>query len=148
MNIADEIYAVPGIDAIFVGPNDLTYSMRSADGTFPDKATFEATLTRIREAAKRQTMSPAGCTCSPPADALRRAREGWQFIAVNSELKMMLEGAADLTEAGQRRASSRGPGQVLNRPAVLRQSPARLPDSFDPAPDDRVRVLRPELAVE
>jgi 4-hydroxy-2-oxoheptanedioate aldolase len=33
-----------------------------------------------------------------PADAIRRAREGWQFIAVNSELKMMLEGAADLTK--------------------------------------------------
>ena len=35
--IADEIYSVPGIDAVFVGPNDLNYSMRSADGTFPEQ---------------------------------------------------------------------------------------------------------------
>ena len=30
------------------------------------------------------------------ADALKRASEGWQFIAVNSELKMMLDGAAQV----------------------------------------------------
>ncbi len=96
VDIADEIYAVPGIDAIFVGPNDLMYSMRAADGSFPDKERFEATLTRIREAAKRQGV-PCGLHVFSPADAVRRAREGWQFIAVNSELKMMLEGAADLT---------------------------------------------------
>jgi len=97
VNIADEIYSVPGIDAIFVGPNDLNYSMRPADGSFPDKETFESTLTRIREAAQRQRV-PCGLHVFSPADAIRRAREGWQFIAVNSELKMMLEGAADLTK--------------------------------------------------
>ena len=96
VEIADEIYSVPGLDAVFVGPNDLTYSMRSADGSFASKETFEATLTRIREAAKRNNL-PCGLHVFSPADALRRAAEGWQFIAVNSELKMMLEGAADLT---------------------------------------------------
>ena len=104
VEIADEIYSVPGLDAVFVGPNDLTYSMRAADGTFPDKETFEATLTRIREAAQRQKL-PCGLHVFSAADALRRAREGWQFIAVNSELKMMLDGAADL------RKSSRSDGE-------------------------------------
>ena len=60
------------------------------------KDVFESTLTRIREAAKRNHL-PCGLHVLTPADALRRAREGWQFIAVGSELKMMLEGAADLT---------------------------------------------------
>src|SRR5213596_3533245 len=32
---ADEIFSVAGIDAIFVGPNDLAASMRSADGKPP-----------------------------------------------------------------------------------------------------------------
>lgn len=96
VDIADEIYSVPGIDAIFVGPNDLTWSMRSSDGRFADKDTFEATLTRILEAAQRHRV-PCGLHVFSPEDAIRRAREGWQFIAVNSELKMMLEGASDLT---------------------------------------------------
>src|SRR6185437_17176092 len=32
---ADAIFSVPGIDAIFVGPNDLAASMRSKDGKPP-----------------------------------------------------------------------------------------------------------------
>ncbi len=95
VEIADEIYAVPGIDAVFVGPNDLTYSMKAADGTFPSKELFEATLTRIREAAERQKL-PCGLHVFSAADALKRAKEGWQFIAVISELKMMLDGAAEI----------------------------------------------------
>src|SRR6202030_2560518 len=94
VEIADEIYAVPGVDAVFVGPNDLSFSMRAADGSHPSKDTVEATLTRIREAAQRQKL-PCGLHVFSAADALRRAREGWQFIAVVSELKMMLEGAAE-----------------------------------------------------
>ena len=95
VDIADEIYSVPGIDAVFVGPNDLSYSMRSADGTLPNKEKFEAMLTRIREAAHRQKL-PCGIHVFSAADALQRAREGWQFIAVVSELKMMLDGSAEI----------------------------------------------------
>ena len=89
----DEIYAVPGLDAVFIGPNDLNYSMRSADGTFASKERFEETLTRIREAANRHNL-PCGLHVPTAEDALRRAEEGFQFIAVGSELKMMLDGAA------------------------------------------------------
>lgn len=92
---ADEIYAVPGIDAVFVGPNDLSFTMRSADGSFASPERFEQTLTRIREAAQRQKL-PCGLHVTSAEDALRRAGEGWQFIAVGSELKMMLDGAADI----------------------------------------------------
>jgi 4-hydroxy-2-oxoheptanedioate aldolase len=95
VEIADEIYSVPGLDAVFVGPNDLAYSMRTADGAQPGKELFESTLTRIREAAARKRL-PCGLHVLSAADALRRAREGWQFIAVGSELKMMLDGAADI----------------------------------------------------
>jgi 4-hydroxy-2-oxoheptanedioate aldolase len=95
VEIAEEIYSVPGLDAVFVGPNDLAFSMRSEPGVPPAKELFESTLTRIREAAKRCQL-PCGLHVLTAADALRRAREGWQFIAVASELKMMLEGAADL----------------------------------------------------
>ena len=36
----DEVYSVPGIDAVFVGPNDLKASMRSADGKPPTEEAF------------------------------------------------------------------------------------------------------------
>jgi len=94
VQIADEIYAVPGIDAIFIGPNDLTYSMRSADGAMPSKELFEGTLARILQAAQRHRV-PCGLHVLTAEDALRRAQQGFQFIAVGSELKFMLDGSAD-----------------------------------------------------
>ncbi len=95
VEIADEIYSVPGLDAVFVGPNDLAATMRKPDGTPPSKAEMEAVLTRIREAAHRQKL-PCGIHVLTYADARRRIDEGWQFIAVGSELKMMLESATEL----------------------------------------------------
>ncbi len=95
VDIADEIYAVPGIDAIFVGPNDLAASMRSADGTPPSPDALETTLQRILSAARKAKI-PCGLHVFSIADAHRRIAEGWQFIAVNSELKMMLQGASAL----------------------------------------------------
>lgn len=95
VNIADEIYAVPGIDAVFVGPNDLAATLRKPDGTPPSKELMEETLTRIREAAQRQKL-PCGLHVNSIADAQRRIAEGWQFLAVGSELKMMLTGASEL----------------------------------------------------
>ena len=94
VDIADEIYAVPGIDAIFVGPNDLAASMRAPDGTPPTKAELEAALQRILAAAKRHHV-PCGLHVFSMEDVHKRIAEGWQFLALNSELKMMMQGAAE-----------------------------------------------------
>lgn len=95
VDVAEEIYSVPGIDAIFVGPNDLRYSMRKPDGAFADAETFEKTLTRILTAAQRCNV-PCGLHVFSAEDALRRAEEGWRFIALGSELMFMLGEAENL----------------------------------------------------
>jgi 4-hydroxy-2-oxoheptanedioate aldolase len=92
VNAADEIFAVPGIDAIFVGPNDLAASMRAADGTPPRAEEILQTLERILAACRRQKV-PAGIHCFSAEEARRRADQGWQFLAINSELRFMLDGA-------------------------------------------------------
>jgi 4-hydroxy-2-oxoheptanedioate aldolase len=94
---ADEIFAVPGIDAIFVGPNDLAASMRTADGTPPDAAAFEAALAQVLAMCRKHKRA-AGLHCADSAEAARRLAEGWQFLAIGSELKMMLDGAAATLE--------------------------------------------------
>lgn len=97
VEIADEVYSVPGIDAVFVGPNDLAASQRAADGTPPSKQQQEDTLIRIRDACARQGV-PSGLHVFSIEDAKRRIAEGWRFIAVNSELKFMLQGATDVAK--------------------------------------------------
>src|SRR5205823_3033582 len=49
---ADEIFSAPGIDAIFVGPNDLEASMRSADGKPPTAEATADAMKRILAACR------------------------------------------------------------------------------------------------
>ena len=89
---ADAIFSVPGIDAIFVGPNDLAASMRGKDGKPPSgEATAEA-MKHILATCKKHGVAP-GVHCMSAEEARVRIDEGWRFIAIGSELRMMLDGA-------------------------------------------------------
>lgn len=92
VGIADEIFSVPGIDAIFVGPNDLRASMRDARGRDPSPEEFEATLQKILAACKRCGVA-AGIHCFSPESVAQRIGEGWQFLALGSDLQLMLNDA-------------------------------------------------------
>jgi 4-hydroxy-2-oxoheptanedioate aldolase len=94
---ADRIFSVPGIDAIFVGPNDLAASMRSKDGKPPSgEATAEA-MKHILATCRKYNVAP-GVHCMSPEEARHRIDEGWQFIAITSELRMMMSGAAEVLQ--------------------------------------------------
>ena len=95
VNRADDIFSVPGIDAMFVGPNDLAASMRSLDGKPPAPEAFEDALRRIREACERHGIAP-GIHCGSAAEAKLRLAQGWRMLAIASELKMMVDGAASV----------------------------------------------------
>jgi 4-hydroxy-2-oxoheptanedioate aldolase len=88
----DQIFSVPGIDAIFVGPNDLAASMRSPDGKPTSGDETKRVMARIMEACRRNKV-PAGLHCGSAEEVLHRIEDGWQFLAIGSELRMMLDGA-------------------------------------------------------
>jgi 4-hydroxy-2-oxoheptanedioate aldolase len=92
---ADSIFSVPGIDAIFVGPNDLAASMRSKDGKPPSADATREAMAHILATCKKHKVAP-GVHCFSPQEAQARIDEGWQFIAVTSELRMMLDGAKNV----------------------------------------------------
>ncbi len=92
---AEEIYSVPGIDAVFVGPNDLAASLRKERGVAPSKELMETTLQRIRETAARCQV-PSGLHVQSIEAAERRIEEGWQFIAIASELALMLRKVSEI----------------------------------------------------
>jgi 4-hydroxy-2-oxoheptanedioate aldolase len=94
---ADAIFSVPGIDAIFVGPNDLAASMRTKDGKGPSAEATKQAMKHILETCKEHEV-PAGLHCGTADEANIRIAEGWQFLAVGSELRMMLSAAADIVQ--------------------------------------------------
>jgi 4-hydroxy-2-oxoheptanedioate aldolase len=92
---ADSIFSVPGIDAIFVGPNDLAASMRSKDGKPPSGEATSQAMKHILATCKKHRV-PAGVHSYSPEEARARIEEGWQFIAIGSELRMMMDAAGDI----------------------------------------------------
>jgi 4-hydroxy-2-oxoheptanedioate aldolase len=103
---ADSIFSVPGIDAIFVGPNDLAASMRGKDGSPPSAAATAEAMRHILATCRKHQVAP-GLHCMSGEEARHRIDEGWQFVAIGSELKMMLQGTAEVlrrlgaTKAGE-----------------------------------------------
>jgi 4-hydroxy-2-oxoheptanedioate aldolase len=95
---AEAIYSLPGVDAIFVGPNDLQAQMRTPDGKDPSPEAFEAMLQRVLAAGKK-TGTPVGLHTQTVEQVESRIAEGWQFIAIGSELRFMTTEAQRLVSA-------------------------------------------------
>lgn len=95
---AEAIYRLPGCDAIFVGPVDLSFTMRSPDGRGPSPEEHEAMIQRVIEVGRRAG-TPTGIHCFEPEEALARARQGMQFLAVGSDLRMLTTRATAIVGA-------------------------------------------------
>jgi 4-hydroxy-2-oxoheptanedioate aldolase len=94
---AEAIYSLPGVDAIFIGPNDLRAQMRSADGSDPTPEQHEAMVQRVIRVG-RQVGTPTGIHVMDADDALRRAEQGMQFLAIGSDLRMMSGKAQEILQ--------------------------------------------------
>ncbi|MFF2493178.1 HpcH/HpaI aldolase/citrate lyase family protein [Agromyces sp. NPDC058064] len=91
----DEILAVDGVDAIFVGPADLAGSMGLlGQPSHPD--VVEAALTAIR--AAQAAGKPVGVNAFVPADADRYLEAGASFVAVGADVAILARASEALAE--------------------------------------------------
>jgi 4-hydroxy-2-oxoheptanedioate aldolase len=95
---ADAIFRVPGLDAMFVGPNDLLSSMGKTPAMETDDPAFVEALRHLRETAARHGVAP-GIHVADAEAARRRIEEGWRFVAISSELGFMLQAAQSTVQA-------------------------------------------------
>jgi 4-hydroxy-2-oxoheptanedioate aldolase len=95
---AEAIYSLPGVDAIFVGPNDLGFQMRGPDGVDPTPAELEKMLQRILAIGKK-VGTPVGLHTQTVEQVQQRIAEGWQFLAIGSELRFMTSEAQKMVSA-------------------------------------------------
>lgn len=84
VNNIDAILQVPGLDAIIIGPYDLSASMNlTAEFTHSD---FIAALDTILSACKRLKMAAGVHIVNPdPSELEKRIQEGYQFIAYSMD---------------------------------------------------------------
>ena len=79
---AGEIAAVPGVDAVLVGPGDLLLDLRSRGGSEADVERLVAGL----PAAVRAAGKAAGYVCGTPEAARQRIEQGYRFITYGSDV--------------------------------------------------------------
>ena len=89
----DEICSIPGVHAVFVGPNDLTVNMGIPDEY--DHPDLIAMLKRIIDTADRHHVA-AGCWFGKPEQAMRTIRQGARFVVFSNDgvlLRDAMQGA-------------------------------------------------------
>lgn len=96
VNNADEILGVPGVDACFIGPNDLAASMGLGIGVplESDQKELVDAITHIRDTAQKHGVAP-GIHTSGAEGARLRIEQGFQFCALASEIKYLMSGLGD-----------------------------------------------------
>lgn len=87
----DEIAAVPGVDVLFIGPNDLSASL----GVFRqfDRTEYREAVDRILDAARRHGKA-CGYMASSPEEVLERIDQGFRFVAAGSDARLLAAAAA------------------------------------------------------
>ncbi|GAA4322393.1 4-hydroxy-2-oxoheptanedioate aldolase [Pigmentiphaga soli] len=110
MACLEDIAAVPGVDAVFVGPTDLAGSMgHHGDASHAEvRAAVADALARCRRIG-----TPAGTLAANVEAAIELAREGADFVVLGSDLGLLL-GQARAAQDGWRRACAAPPAASRN----------------------------------
>ncbi len=110
---ADAILSVPGVDAVFIGPNDLLAQMGHTPRMESPEPEFVAALETIRTTADRYGVA-AGIHTANFEQCNRRLREGFRFMALASDARFLVAGAqAELSKLEIPGREAGGPGEVL-----------------------------------
>lgn len=96
LDAIDEIAAVEGIDALFIGPADLAGSLgHLGNAMHPEvQAAIDHAKARIDASGK-----PAGIFAVSRDDARRRMAQGFGFISIGTDIGLLANGAAALLQS-------------------------------------------------
>jgi 4-hydroxy-2-oxoheptanedioate aldolase len=93
----DAILDVEGIDAVYIGPADLSISLGLPPGTDNPDQVFVDALAAVVEGCKRRSIAP-GIHSSPDV-AAKRVEQGFLMVTVTSDLTALASGARSALRA-------------------------------------------------
>lgn len=86
----DDILAVPGIDAVYVGPADLHVSLGLPPGGDSDHAAFNDAIQKVVSSATARGITPG--IHANPAIGAKRVAGGFRMVTISSDLAAMAAG--------------------------------------------------------
>lgn len=90
----EQIAATPGLDAIYVGPADLSLALDLPVAFEHESGEHPRALARIRTACARHSIT-AGIHCADAVMAGRRLEQGFGMVTVVTDLSLVAEGARE-----------------------------------------------------
>jgi 4-hydroxy-2-oxoheptanedioate aldolase len=123
---ADAIAAVPGVDAVYVGPNDLALSLGHGRETYLTSAAVHAALDRV-VAATTTAGTVTGLHCATPEMAAYWRDRGVRMLTVATDTTLLRAGSAEAlaradagmpTEAGARSTAVPGTAAAIDPEAA------------------------------
>lgn len=98
----DDILSVPGVDAIYVGPSDLSFALGLPPRMDNEDPLHVETMDKILEACQRHGVA-AGSHTGGPRFTRRFLDKGFQMVTLTSDAGSMTRGVRDqLSELGER----------------------------------------------
>jgi 4-hydroxy-2-oxoheptanedioate aldolase len=91
----DDILSVPGVDAVFVGPNDLAISAGFAPTADPSEPEHLHLIRSILKACQKRDVV-AGIACDGAALARRWRGEGFRMLALPSDISLLAKAVEKL----------------------------------------------------
>ena len=88
-----EIAAVPGIDCLFIGPNDLAASLGIPGGFDNPHPDHRSAVKHVLETGKRFDV-PVGIHCGGAEEVNRRIEEGFQMMALLTDVRFLRTAAS------------------------------------------------------
>jgi len=99
---ADDIISTPGLDAIYVGPSDLSVSLGLLPAYDQQAPEFVSAIERVVECCRRHNVI-AGVHAGTPEVANKRIEQGFRFVQMCDDAGSLARGAA--TAVAEMRAS-------------------------------------------
>ncbi len=96
----DEILSVPGLDAVFIGPNDLALAVGAAPASESDDPRVVAAIEQILASASDHRLKTA-IFCSSGVAARARAEQGFDLVTPGDDSGMLAAAAASAVSASR-----------------------------------------------
>jgi 4-hydroxy-2-oxoheptanedioate aldolase len=107
----EEIVSVPGVDAVYVGPADLSVTLGLAPAPDHDEPIFTDALDKVLDACRRHDVVPG--IAGNSETAVKRLEQGFRFVEVASDARLLGIGAGLALEHVRPRTGSEAKSAYL-----------------------------------
>ena len=111
----DEILSVEGLDAIYVGPADLALALGCEPQLDPTEADVVKAIESIVARARKKKIV-AGIHTGSAANAQKMIRQGFQFVTVSSDVRLLVAKVAEILQ-------TMGRGPSADKAALTQRGP-------------------------